>query len=52
MAGILWTIIVILVIIWIIGLVIHFAGHLIWIALAIAIILFIYNLATGRGARV
>ena len=52
MAGLLWTIIVILVILWIIGFFFAHLGSLIWIALAVAIILFLFNLATGRGARV
>ena len=53
MSGLLWTIIVILVVIWLIGfLLAHIGGGLIHIILVIAIILIIINLLTGRGARV
>lgn len=48
MANLIWTIIVILFILWIIGLVAHFGGGLIYILLVIAIILVIFNLLTGR----
>jgi hypothetical protein len=46
--GILWAIVVILVIIWLIGLIAHIAGGLIYIALVIAVIIAAYNLLTGR----
>jgi uncharacterized membrane protein YtjA (UPF0391 family) len=52
LAGILWTVIVILFAIWLAGLVLHFMGNLIWIAFAIAIVLLFVNLLTGRGATV
>jgi hypothetical protein len=52
MAGILWTIITLLVLFWIIGLAVHIGGGLIHIAIVIAIILVAINLLTGRGARV
>ncbi len=52
MAGILWGIISILVLLWIIGLVAHIGGGLIHIAIVVAIILVVVNLLTGRGARV
>jgi hypothetical protein len=48
MVGILWTIVVILVILWLIGLVAHIAGGLIYILLVIAVIIAIFNLLTGR----
>lgn len=48
MVGILWAIVVILVIIWLIGLIAHIAGGLIYIALVIAVIIAAYNLLTGR----
>ena len=44
----LWTIIVILVILWILGLIGHIAGGLIHLLLVIALVLVIYNLLTGR----
>jgi hypothetical protein len=52
MAGLLWTIIVILVVLWLVGfLFVHVGGGLIHILLLIALILLIYNLFSGRGAR-
>ena len=52
MAGILWAIIVILFLFWIFGFFLAHLGGLIHIAIVVAIILLIYNLVTGRGARV
>jgi len=52
MAGLLWGIIVILFVIWLAGLLLHIGGGLIHIIIVIAVILLIYNLITGRGARV
>ncbi|HZO92561.1 MAG TPA: lmo0937 family membrane protein [Candidatus Baltobacteraceae bacterium] len=52
MAGLIWTIIVILFILWLIGFLVHVGGGLIHILIVIAVILLIYNLLTGRGARV
>ncbi len=52
MAGLLWAIIVILVVLWLIGFVfVHVGGGLIHILLVIAIIILIWNLLTGRGTR-
>ena len=51
MGGLLWTIIVILFVLWLIGLVVHIGGGLIHILLVVAIILIVVNLLTGRGAR-
>ena len=48
MVRILWTIVVILVVLWLIGLVAHVAGGLIYLVLVIAIIVAAYNLLTGR----
>jgi hypothetical protein len=48
----LWTLIVILVILWALGLIVHIGGGLIYILLVIAIILFIYRLITGGGRPV
>ena len=46
----LWTIAVILVILWLLGwLVFHIAGGLIHILIVIAVIIVIYRLVTGRG---
>jgi Family of unknown function (DUF5670) len=53
MAGLIWGIIVVLFILWLLGgFVVHFGGGLIHLLLVIALILLIYNLVTGRGARV
>ncbi|MBV8245597.1 MAG: lmo0937 family membrane protein [Candidatus Eremiobacteraeota bacterium] len=48
----LWTIIVILFVLWLIGLATHIAGGLIHLLLVVAVVLIIVNLLTGRGARV
>jgi hypothetical protein len=51
--GLVWAIIVVLFVLWIIGFaVVHVAGGLIHILLVIAAILLIFNLLTGRGARI
>lgn len=53
MAGLIWAIVVILFVLWILGFaVFHVAGGLIHILIIVAVILLIYNLVTGRGARV
>ena len=52
MAGILWGIISILFVLWLIGFVAHIGGGLIHIVLVIAVILLVFNLLTGRGARI
>ncbi len=51
MAGLLWGIIVILFVLWLLGFLLHFGGGIIHLLIVIAIILVIYNLVTGRGAR-
>jgi len=52
MAGLLWTIIVILFVLWLVGFLLHVGGGLIHLLLVIAVIVLIFNLLTGRGARV
>ncbi|MBD5655949.1 MAG: lmo0937 family membrane protein [Candidatus Eremiobacteraeota bacterium] len=52
MAGILWAIITVLFVLWLLGFVAHVGGGLIHILLVVAIILFVFNLLTGRGARI
>ncbi len=52
MAGIIWGIIVVLFVLWVLGFAIHIGGGLIHLLLVIAVILLVYNLLTGRGARV
>jgi hypothetical protein len=52
MGGILWTIFVILIVLWLIGfLVVHVGGGLIHILLVIAAIVLIYNLIVGSRSR-
>jgi hypothetical protein len=48
MGNILWTIIVILFVLWLIGLVAHIGGGLIHLLLVIAVIVLVINLITGR----
>jgi hypothetical protein len=50
--GLLWSIITVLFVLWLIGFVMHFGGGLIHLLLVIAVVLFVVNLLTGRGARV
>jgi Family of unknown function (DUF5670) len=52
MAGLLWTIIVVLFVLWLLGFALHFGGGLIHLILVICVILIIVNLLTGRGVRV
>jgi Family of unknown function (DUF5670) len=52
MAGLLWTIIVILFVVWLLGFLLHFGGALIHLILLIVLVLVIVNLITGRGLRV
>jgi len=44
----LWTIIVILLVLWLLGLVVHIGGSLIHLLLVIAVIVLIINLVQGR----
>ena len=48
MAGLLWTLITVLVVFWIVGLLVHVGGGLIHLLLVIALVLFILNMLTGR----
>lgn len=50
MLGILWTIFVIVVVVWLLGLILDFGGSLIHLLLVVALIILIYNLITGRRA--
>jgi hypothetical protein len=47
-----WTLIVILVVLWLVGFLAHVGGGLIHLILVIALILLVFNLLTGRGAKV
>ena len=44
----LWTILVILLVLWLIGLVANIGGGLIHLLLVIALVVFVINLLTGR----
>jgi hypothetical protein len=46
----LWTIIVILLVLWLLGLVTNVVGPIIWILLVVAAIVLVYHLITGRRA--
>jgi Family of unknown function (DUF5670) len=44
----LWTIIAVLVVLWLIGLIAHIGGGLIHLLLVVALVVFVINLLTGR----
>jgi hypothetical protein len=44
----LWTIFVVLVVLWLLGFTLHIGGGLIHILIVIAVIVLIYNLISGR----
>ena len=46
----LWTVIVVLVLLWIFGFIGDFGGNLIHMLLVIALVVLIYNLVAGRRA--
>jgi hypothetical protein len=46
----LWTIIVILFVLWLLGLLVHVGGALIHLLLVLAVVVFIVNLLRGRRA--
>ena len=52
MAGLIWGAIVVLSVLWVLGFIIHIGGGLIHILLLIALVLLVFNVLTGRGARV
>jgi len=52
MASLIWGVIVVLFVLWVLGFAIHIGGGLIHILLVIALGLIVYNVLTGRGARV
>ena len=51
MAGLLWTVIVILVVLWLVGLLVHIGGGLIHLLLVLAVIVLLYNLFVGARTR-
>ena len=52
LANLIWTLIVILVVLWLLGFLLHVGGALIHLVLVVAVVLLVINLLTGRGARV
>jgi predicted membrane metal-binding protein len=48
MVGILWTILAIVLVVWLIGLVADVVGNLIHVLLLVALAILVYNLITGR----
>jgi Family of unknown function (DUF5670) len=46
----LWTILVILLVLWLVGLLAHVGGGLIHLLLVVAVVILIINLVTGRRA--
>lgn len=47
----LWTIIIILILLWVFGVAVHIGGGLIHLLLVIALIALIYNLIAGARSR-
>ncbi len=52
MAAILWVIITVLFVIWLAGFFVFHLGSIIHLVIVIAVIMLIFNLVTGRGAKV
>jgi len=48
MANLLWTVIVVLFVLWLLGFLLHIGGGLIHLLLVIALIALVINLVTGR----
>lgn len=52
LGSILWTVVVVLVVLWLLGFILHVGGALIHLLLIVALIVLLYNLFVGRRARV
>ncbi|MDQ6826046.1 MAG: lmo0937 family membrane protein [Candidatus Eremiobacteraeota bacterium] len=48
----LWAVIVVLAVLWLLGFLFHIGGSIIHLVLVVALVLLVYNLLTGRGAKV
>jgi hypothetical protein len=48
---ILWSVVVVLVVLWLIGLLAHIAGGFVHLLLIVALIVLLYNLIAGMRAR-
>jgi hypothetical protein len=46
----LWTIVAIFLILWLLGFTLHIGGGLIHLLLVVALVVFVFNLITGRRA--
>jgi hypothetical protein len=49
MVGLIWTGVVVLFVLWVLGFAVHIGGGLIHLLLVLALIGLAYNLITGRG---
>jgi uncharacterized protein DUF5670 len=52
LGSILWAVVVVLVVLWLLGFILHVGGALIHLLLIVALIVLLYNLFVGRRARV
>ena len=50
MVSLIWTLVVVLFVLWLLGFALHFGGSLIFLLLVLAVIGVIYNLFMGRRA--
>ncbi len=48
---ILWSVVVVLVVLWLIGFLAHIAGGFVHLLLIVALLVLLYNLFAGRRAR-
>ena len=48
MGGLLWTVIVILFVLWLLGFAMHIGGGLIHLLLVVAVVVFVINMLSGR----
>jgi hypothetical protein len=50
MVGLIWTVVVVLFVLWLLGFALHIGGSLIFLLLVLAVVGIIYNLLAGRRA--
>lgn len=50
MVGLIWTVVVVLFVLWLLGFALHIGGTLIFLLLALAVAGIVYNLLAGRRA--
>jgi hypothetical protein len=50
MLGILWTVLLVVLVLWLLGFIVGTAGNLIHLLLIVALVILLYNLLTGRRA--